>query len=139
MKPQLQQTSHFAHHVEFTPADAFTCPTVPFICGQSISISLAALSLSQLPSLLVFLTSRCPVRPCLVCLLAGILALTLPVASETREQESERRPQWGWENNHPPVPPPLLAPPSATSLQHQTPANWFHVCPRWAGIKVCKG
>lgn len=76
-------------------------------------------------------------------LLFGNLALTLPAVSETREQVSENQARRSWENHHvTPLPPPnslSLFPYPSNSQRHRTPANWFHLRPCWARIKVCKG
>lgn len=102
------------------------------VCGQSVSISLTASSLSQLPSLLMFFYLLVSHQTNPDVLLTGILALTLPVASETCEQAPGPM-RLGKPSS---TRTPLLAPPNRqlhSSTDHRLIG---FIC---AGIKVCKG
>lgn len=136
------------HRVGCTPAEPSSHPitssTVPFLhsssccifCGQSASILFLSLPVPHISYLLVSHQAVSGV------LLTGIVTLMLPVARETRERAPG--PDGAGKtiihpHPHPPPPRPRWLPHLATSQQYRTPANWFHVGPHWAGIKVCKG
>lgn len=126
---------------QFTPHHLLHCSLSSLLLMLHILRSVSLRSLPQPPSSSYFLPPGVP---------SGRVWCVadwdrdLNAACGERDTRASAGPWWGWENHHPPSSPspsprPRWLPHLATSQQYRTPANWFHVGPHWAGIKVCKG